>query len=88
MSTQKIIKLTTEGDCEGRTTSTVGLFLGSLDQVITYCIENNIKPYYHFGVSSQTIIDVSNVVPKVTTSIGSYGRIQYSNPEELKGGCS
>lgn len=84
MSNQKLIKLTTEGDEEGRTTSTVGLFLGTLDQVITYCIENNIKPYYNFKASDVTVVDVSNIEPKVVTSIGSYGRIEYKTPEDLK----
>lgn len=36
-----ITALTTEGDCEGRSTAIVGYFLGSLSQIMTYCVKNN-----------------------------------------------
>jgi hypothetical protein len=30
-------KITTEGDCEGRTTSTIGYFTGELQDILKYC---------------------------------------------------
>lgn len=66
---KKIIKLTTEGDVEGRTTKNIGYFLGSLDQIITYCILNNIHPVYSFSAEKINLIDVTDVTPKVKVAM-------------------
>lgn len=81
---KKIIKLTTEGDAEGRTTKTVGYFVGSLDQIITYCILNNINPAYFFSAENINLIDVINVTPKVKVTMEEYGRLRYKITEDLE----
>ena len=79
-----IIKLITEGDCEGRTTQTVGYFVGTLEQVMTYCVRNNIRPYYHFKKVLVDVVDCSAVVPKLKVQEDSYGRITHSTDEDLE----
>ncbi len=70
-----IYSLTTEGDCEGRTTRQVGIFKGTPEQILTYCKQNNIKPYYNFSLMKINMVDASNVEPTVTIRFDSYGRI-------------
>ena len=41
----EVIALQTEGDVEGKSIRMVGYFIGTLSQVITHCILNNIKPF-------------------------------------------
>ena len=58
-------KATTEGDCEGRTTITLGIFkANSKLQVIEYLVTNNIKPYYGYKVEEIDVLDISDT--KVT----------------------
>lgn len=76
--------LTTEGDCEGRSTQIVGYFIGSLSQIMTYCVKNNIRPTYNFHTSSINIKDVSKEPSIVKCHIGEYGRLIYNTPEELE----
>lgn len=83
MNTQ-IIKITTEGDCEGKSIRTVGLFIGSVDQIITYLISKNIKPYYGFYADNIDVIDCSEIKPEVEVTVGSYGKLVYTTPETLK----
>lgn len=59
MKTAPTYKVTSEGDCEGRTTRDIGYFKGTQDQIISYFLENNIKPTYTFRFSEQ-------LPPKVT----------------------
>lgn len=82
--TTQIIKITTEGDCEGKSIKTVGLFKGSVDQIITYLISNNIKPYYGFYADKIDITDCSEISPEVEVTKGSYGKLVYTTPESLK----
>lgn len=79
-----ITKITTEGDCEGRTTREVGLFLGSIEQIMYHCYINNIKPEYHFKQHSVNVTDCTDLaVPKsfkVTTD--HYNRLEIkADPE-------
>ena len=56
-----IYKATTEGDCEGRTTRTLGIFkANSKLQVIEYLVANNIKPYYGYMVEEIDVLDISD----------------------------
>lgn len=80
----KIIKLTTEGDCEGRSTETVGYFQGSIEQIITYCVLNNIKPFYYFCQDIVDVIDCRNIEPKVVVAEDKYRRISYKTTEDLQ----
>lgn len=79
----EVIQLTTEGDCEGRSTKSLGMFIGNIDQIITYCLENGIKPYYNYSYKCVTITDVSDVIPKVITSNGKYGTVGYKVAEDF-----
>lgn len=78
-----IIRLTTEGDCEGRTTKTVGYFKGTTEQILTYCVLNNIKPYYQFKKTSVDIVDCSNIKAAVTVKERDHGYLQYETTEDL-----
>lgn len=80
----KIIKLTTEGDCEGRTTKTVGYFAGTIEQVITYCVANNIKPCYNFQKNVVEVIDCSSLTVKVQVKEDDYGHIKYKTDKYLE----
>lgn len=80
----KIIKLTTEGDCEGRSTQTVGYFQGTIEQIITYCVLNNIEPYYNFKQSFIDVVDCSNIEPKVVVTEDQYRRINYKTTEDVQ----
>jgi len=80
----KVTQITTEGDCEGLSTKVVGLFTGSIEQIITYLVANNIKPYYHFKQSFIEVVDCSKVQAKVSVSEGSYGRLEYETSEDLQ----
>jgi ribosomal protein S7 len=84
MKKEEIIRLTTEGDCEGRSVKTVGYFKGSLDQIITYCIKNNINPYYNFKAEKEIVIDVTEIKPEVSVTSDSYGSLVYVTPKELE----
>lgn len=75
----EIVCLTTEGDCEGRSTRTVGYFIGTTEQIITYCIEKDIKPEYHFRTKTFNVVDCSNVIPRVSCSVSSFGSIEYKS---------
>ena len=56
-----LYKATTEGDCEGRTTRTLGVFkANSKQQVIEYLVTNNIKPYYSYKVEEIDVLDISD----------------------------
>ena len=60
-----IYKATTQGDCEGRSTTTLGIFkANSKLQVIEYLVANNIKPYYNYSVEEIDVLDISDT--KVT----------------------
>jgi hypothetical protein len=80
----KVIQITTEGDCEGRSTKVVGLFTGSIEQIITHLVANNIKPYYTFNQKEIEVIDCSKVQPKVSVSKDCYGRLEYKTSEDLQ----
>ena len=56
-----LYKATTEGDCEGRTTRTLGIFkANSKLQVIEHLVTNNIKPYYGYMVEEIDVLDISD----------------------------
>jgi hypothetical protein len=83
VKTIKAVVLITQGDCEGRSTKTIGTFIGTINQIITYCIKNNIEPYYNFSSYNANIIDVSSIKEEVNVIIREYGRIDYKTPEKL-----
>lgn len=84
MKILKVIKLITEGDCEGRSTQTKGYFIGSLSQIITYCVNNNINPYYYFKAETVQVIDVSDLPEELQVSTGGYGRLEYKTNKQLE----
>lgn len=86
MSSEKqVFKITTEGDCEGRSTRTVGFFLAfNLDQVVSYLHKKGIKPYYSFNASVVDIADVSSESCTVKCRLGTYGQVIVEKSEEEK----
>jgi hypothetical protein len=80
----KIKRLYTEGDCEGRSTRTVGYFTGTLSQIITYCIKHDISPFYSFHVEEIDVISTVDVCPGVSAKLGEYGRVEYHTSEEME----
>jgi hypothetical protein len=77
----QIIKLSTEGDCEGRSTEDLGLFNGTIEQVVSYCVRNSIKPYYKFTYKTPCVIDVTDEIVTVNIKHQSYGAILYDIKE-------
>ena len=73
----ELIKLSTEGDCEGRSTKDLGLFNGTIEQVVSYCVRNNIKPYYNFRYRAPLVIDVSDEIVTVNVEHQPHGAISY-----------
>ena len=74
-----LYKATTEGDCEGRTTRTLGIFkANSKLQVIEYLVTNNIKPCYDYKVEEIDVLDISDTkITHVADIIEEdYGRIK------------
>lgn len=74
-----IYKATTEGDCEGRSTKTLGIFkANSKLQVIEYLVTNNIKPYYGYKVEELDVLDISDIKVTYVADIteGRYGTIK------------
>jgi hypothetical protein len=77
--------LTTEGDCEGRTTRTLGHFYGTPEKIIAYALENNLKEYYKYGLKEVDTIDVSNHKTNgIVAEIGHYGVVSYKTDEDFK----
>ncbi len=56
-----IYKVTTEGDCEGKSTRTLGLFSGTKHQAIAYLKVNGNNPYYHYRIQKVDVVDVSSL---------------------------
>ena len=57
-----LYKATTEGDCEGRSTKTLGLFkANSKLQVIEYLVTNDIQPYYDYKIEEIEVIDIAEL---------------------------
>lgn len=74
-----LYKATTEGDCEGRSTRTLGIFkANSKLQVIEYLVVNNIKPYYNYKVEEIDVLDISDTKVTYVADIieESYGTIK------------
>ena len=84
MSKLQIKLLTTEGDCEGRSTKNLGRFIGTNEQIIQYCVDNNIKPYYDFRIDDSEVIDVSGIKTNIIVTEGQWGKISYTLTEEDK----
>ena len=82
-----IYKATTEGDCEGRSTKTLGIFkANSKLQVIEYLVANNIKPYYDYMVEEIDVLDISDtkIIYVSETIEDSYGVIKFILDTERK----
>ena len=82
-----LYKATTEGDCEGRTTRTLGIFkANSKLQVIEYLVANNIKPCYDYKVEEIDVLDISDtkIIYVSETIEDSYGRIKFILDTEWK----
>ena len=74
-----LYKATTEGDCEGRSTKTLGLFkANSKLQVIEYLVTNGIKPTYDYKIEEVDVLDISDLKVNYVADIveEQFGRIK------------
>ena len=82
-----LYKATTEGDCEGRSTKTLGLFkANSKLQVIEYLVTNGIKPYYDYKIEEIKVEDISELKVNYVADIieEQFGRIKVVLNSELQ----
>lgn len=79
---KQIITVTTEGDCEGRTTKTLGTFIGTPEQAIHYCRMNGLDPYYNYRVKPLDCIDVANINTNIVLEIDTWGKVT-SKPDPI-----
>ena len=62
VDTMKVWGITTENDCEGRSTKTVGIFKGELLDIAEYLAQRDIKPYYNFYARELVVTGVKSLV--------------------------
>ena len=82
-----LYKATTEGDCEGRSIRTLGVFkANSKLQVIEHLVTNNIKACYNYKVEEIDVLDISDTKVTYVADIieDSYGRIEVVLDTERK----
>lgn len=79
-----ITRIKTEGDCEGRSIRTIGLFTGSLDQIMTYLVGKGVKPEYHFYAETVDVVECNHISAELHVTEGSYGRLVYETPTALQ----
>ena len=75
----KIFKVETAGDCEWRTSSTVGYFMANnTKEVAEYLVVNNIKPFYHFVIKEVECHNVVGIEQRYVKSVlvDKYGKMK------------
>lgn len=75
----KIFKVQTVGDCEWRTSSTVGYFMANnAKEVAEYLIVNNIKPSYSFVIKEVKCHNVVGIEQRYvkSVSVDKYGKLE------------
>jgi len=83
----RTFRVTTNDDCEGKTSKHIGYFKAfSLEQIAEYIVENDIQYTYDYYIDTVDVIDVShNEVIYVASAVrGRYGRIDVVIRESLK----
>lgn len=77
--------LTTEGDCEGRSTRTLGHFYGTPEQIISYALENHLHKYYDYSLKESNVIDVSRQETNgIIVEVGQFDKVNYKTDEDFK----
>ena len=75
----KIFKVETAGDCEWKTSSTVGYFMANnAKEVAEYLVVNNIKPSYHFVIKEVKCYNVVGIEQRYVKSVlvDKYGKLE------------
>ena len=75
----KIFKVETAGDCEWRTSSTVGYFMANnAEEVAEHLIVNNIKPFYYFIIKEVKCEKVVGIEQRYVKSVlvDKYGKMK------------
>ena len=75
----KIFKVETAGDCEWRTSKTVGYFMANnAKEVAEYLVVNNIEPSYYFVIKEVKCHDVVGIEQKYVKSVlvDKYGKLE------------
>ena len=75
----KIFKVETAGDCEWKTSKTVGYFMAkNAKEVAEYLVVNNITPSYYFvieDVKCKNVVDIEQRYVK-SVLVGKYGKME------------
>ena len=75
----KIFKVETAGDCEWRTSKTVGYFMANnAKEVAEYLVVNNIEPSYHFVIKEVKCHNVVGIEQRYVKSVlvDKYGNLE------------
>ncbi|BAV80976.1 hypothetical protein [Vibrio phage RYC] len=77
-------ELTTEGDCEGRTTRHLGNFYGTPEQIVEHALENGLDKTYTYYLKCKDIVDVSKKQPTISVDVDRLGCISYETNEQIR----
>ncbi len=84
----KVLHITTEGDEEGRTSKSLGYFVGNPTQAIAHLVSHEVRPAYSYYVKEFDIVDVSKLqigsYEVIMDATGKVTRLMGDIPEELK----
>lgn len=82
----RYFKITTEGDCEGRSTKELCIVKAkNKQQAIAYCIRNGIKPYYDYYIEPLKVEDAMDCqYSDFDVYISGMGKVSYRTPEAIK----
>lgn len=81
---KKLLKVTTEGDCEGRSTKQLGMFYGTPHQAIAHLMVNDVKPYYHYHIQEVEVTDISGMdVGNFRVTMDSHGYVGTETEGEM-----
>ena len=78
----KIFKVETAGDCEWRTSTTVGYFMANnAEEVAEYLVVNNIEPSYYFIIKDVNFRNVVGIEQRYVKSVlvDKYGKMKINN---------
>lgn len=79
-----LYRITTEGDCEGRSTKDLGIYEGTLEQIITYMTVKGIKPYYNYCATPIQVVNCNGIIPEVIVNSDNLGYLSVKTLGDLQ----